>query len=169
MGLRLNLGCSDGFLDGYVNVDRDPGLREVFLDKCDPYKGASFIGLDLSQDQFGGWPWENDSVDEIRAHDIFEHLPDKTFTMNESWRVLRPGGRLDIFIPTTDGRGAWQDPDHKSYWNRNTFFYYTAADPHYGRFARAYGIKGGFRVVREEQSTYPDEVVKLRILLEKVA
>lgn len=146
-GLRLNLGCSDGHVAGYVNVDIvHPADRIVDLRTCD-------------------WPWDDSSVEEVRAVDIIEHLPDKIRTMNECWRVLLPGGRLSIEVPTTDGPGAFQDPTHVSYWNRNSFFYYTAGDPHRERFGEAYGIKARFRV-RKEEMTYPGGVAKLLIILE---
>lgn len=45
--------------------------------------------------------------------------------MSEIHRVLAPGGWAFIEVPSTDGRGAWQDPTHVSYWNENSFFYYT--------------------------------------------
>jgi hypothetical protein len=45
--------------------------------------------------------------------------------MNEIYRVLVPGGWLISMTPSTDGRGAFQDPTHCSYWNSNSFWYYT--------------------------------------------
>ena len=109
--MRLNLGCSDRLLQGYLNVDL---VRPLPIT-------APFEEADLAQ----LWPWKDNSVEEIIADDIIEHLPNKIQTMNEIHRVLVPGGKVRIFVPTTDGRGAWQDPTHVSYWNRNSFFYYT--------------------------------------------
>jgi O-antigen biosynthesis protein len=34
--------------------------------------------------------------------------------------------------PSTDGRGAWQDPTHLSGWNENSFWYHT--DASFARF-----------------------------------
>lgn len=147
--VRLNLGCSDNHVKGWVNVDIAPPADKL---------------ADLSD----AWPWETSSVDEIRAHDILEHLPDITHTMNEAWRVLKRGGRMDVFIPTTDGRGAFQDPTHRTFWNRNTFLYFTHLDPHRERFGEAYGIQARFKVIDEEQRGYSQGVIKLRILLEAV-
>jgi hypothetical protein len=45
--------------------------------------------------------------------------------MNEAFRVLAPGGIVDILVPTTDGRGAWCDRTHVSFWNIRSFRYYT--------------------------------------------
>ena len=100
-GMKLNLGCCDAPLGGYVNVDLVPGP-----------------GVDQVADLRQSWPWPDNSVEYIRAWDIVEHLPDKIFTMNETWRVLQPGGRVEIAVPTTDGTGAFQDPTHVSFWNR---------------------------------------------------
>lgn len=147
--MKLNLGCSSGHVGGFVNVDLVPPADQL---------------VDLSKP----WPWEDGSVDYVRAHDIVEHLSDKILTMNEAWRVLKPGGIFDIIVPTTDGRGAWQDPQHCSYWNRNSFFYYTDKDPHRERFGKAYGINARFRVLAEQLDQLENEVVKLTILLEAV-
>lgn len=71
------------------------------------------------------WPWADSSVMAFRAHDFIEHLPDKSHTMREMHRCLVPGGVALISVPSTDGRGAWQDPTHVSFWNENSFWYWT--------------------------------------------
>ena len=45
--------------------------------------------------------------------------------MSEIHRVLADGAWAFIEVPSTDGRGAFQDPTHVSYWNENSFWYYT--------------------------------------------
>ena len=147
--MKLNLGCCDDILPGYVNVDIVP--------PCDQQ-------VDLA----GQWPWPDSSVDEIKAHDIFEHLPDVIHTLNETHRVLRPGGKVEIVVPTTDGRGAWQDPTHCSFFNRNTFYYFEVGNPHLTRFAPMNGVHSAFKILSSAERTYPDHVVKLRIVLEAV-
>jgi hypothetical protein len=54
--------------------------------------------------------------------------------MSEIYRVLADGGWAFIEVPSTDGRGAFQDPTHVSYWNENSFWYYTRKDK--ARFIR---------------------------------
>lgn len=152
--MKLNLGCSDRLRPGYMNVD---SFRPHNADD-------SFILADLSKP----WGMPDSSVEEIIADDIIEHLPDKILTMNEIHRVLVPGGKAHIFVPTTDGRGAWQDPTHVSYWNRNSFWYYTKGVAEYERFHESYGITACFVVVKEEITTYPGDVTKLSITLEAV-
>jgi SAM-dependent methyltransferase len=66
------------------------------------------------------------SVGVIRAVDFLEHVADKVTLMNEIYRVLAPGGMLLSLTPSTDGRGAFCDPTHVSYWNELSFRYYVA-------------------------------------------
>ena len=73
------------------------------------------------------WPFEDSSVGVIRAYDVIEHLKNPINTMREIHRILRPGGYVFIEVPSTDGRGAFSDPTHISYWNLCSFNYYTRA------------------------------------------
>jgi hypothetical protein len=61
--------------------------------------------------------------------------------MNEAFRVLAPGGWLLIEVPSTDGRGAFQDPTHVSFWNENSIWYYT--NRNFSRFIPSF--KGRFQ------------------------
>jgi len=154
--LKLNLGCSDATPQpGFINVDRwEP-----------PWATAdNFQRVDLD----GPWPWADGGVEHVRAVDILEHLSDFTHTMNELHRVLKPGGTAEIIIPTTDGRGAFQDPTHKVFLNRNSFFYFEHGNPHLERFKDAYGITARFKIAFEREETLQDGVTKLRIVLEAV-
>lgn len=148
--LRVNLGCCDSILPGYLNLDR------VYHD-----------GVDVVSDLTTRWPFETSTVDELLALDIIEHLPDKIHTMNEAWRVLRPGGRIQIEVPTTEGPGAFQDPTHVSYWNRRSFLYYEAGNPYRERFAQSYGIHAAFKVAAERMTMTMDGP-KLSLVLEAV-
>ena len=136
-------------MPGWWNVDR--------VAPCDQI-------ADLSQQ----WPWADSSVKEIKAWDIFEHLPNKVHTMNEAHRVLAPGGRLDLFVPTTDGRGAFQDPTHVSFWTPNDLFYFCQEFQEWQRFREGYFITAHFRVIEQNHAEYPTRVWKLRALLEAV-
>jgi SAM-dependent methyltransferase len=153
--LRLNLGSADDLRREYVNVDVFPQLRKP---------GCEFQQADLSQP----WPWPANSVDEIFARDIVEHLPDKRHTMNEAWRVLRNGGRFEIIVPTTDGRGAFQDPTHVSFWTPNDLTYYTVDGFERQRLGAAYGIAAKFRVVNQKHEELAGKVWKMTVTLEAV-
>ena len=147
--LRLNLGCSDALIPDFVNVD---------------ISGPCDLQADLTKP----WPWKDSSVDRIRAFDIIEHLPNKVFTMNEAFRVLKDGGLFEIMVPTTDGRGAHQDPTHVSYWNRNSFFYFEHGNPHLTRFRNGNGVQCAFQIISSDERDAGDGVVKLHIRLAAV-
>lgn len=105
------------------------GLRAI--DLCGGREGApGFESLDLvgGVDLNGAWPLADSSVGVLRAVDAVEHLQRPIHTMNEAHRVLAPGGWMLIEVPSTDGRGAFQDPTHVSFWNSNSFWYYTDRD-----------------------------------------
>lgn len=120
----LNLGCNRNARKGYINLDIE-----------------KFDGVDVVADLEHQWPFEDEKFDHVMAHDICEHIrqywevkehgasrPRRVYGifhfMNEANRVMKTGGTLDIWVPSTDGRGWAQDPTHVSYWNENTFLYF---------------------------------------------
>jgi SAM-dependent methyltransferase len=113
--LALDLGAAHNKREGYLGVDQyaEPGVDIV----ADVTKG-----LDLP----------DGSVGVIRAVDFLEHIPDKVATFNELYRLLAPDGLLLSLTPSTDGRGAFQDPTHVAFYNENSFWYVT--DANYARF-----------------------------------
>lgn len=74
----------------------------------------------------------DDAVGLIRAVDFLEHIPDKIGLMNELFRVLAPEGILATLTPSTDGKGAFCDPTHVSFWNDLSFRYY--CDDNYRKY-----------------------------------
>lgn len=181
--MKLNLGSCGRDFPGFTSVDIVLPADQV-VDLSGPWPW-----LDSSVEEIRAYDifehigdcshvsnWVCKFCEEYRRHTLEiphwvklgkrDHLA-HIHVMEQSWRVLEPGGLLDIHIPTTDGRGAWQDPTHVSFWNRNTFCYFTAGDPRRERFARYYGILASFHVVSEEQILV-DGVPKLNIVLEAV-
>jgi glycosyltransferase involved in cell wall biosynthesis len=102
-----------------------------------------------------GIPLPDNSVGVLNASHIIEHLHDKNKTMSEIHRVLAHGGWAFIEVPSTDGRGAFQDPTHVSYWNENSFFYYTHEG--YARYIENTTIR--FQEFRKE-TYFPNEWMK---------
>lgn len=85
--LRLNLGCGDKLLPGYVNVDIAESRRGVKPDVlCDLRNLSAF---------------ETDSADEILSVHVVEHLWRWEIVpiLSEWCRVLKPGGRLIVECP----------------------------------------------------------------------
>lgn len=110
-------------IEGLLKVDLGGGI-----DGKDGYQLVDKQGGDIQCDLNERWPFEDNSIGVVRAYDVFEHLYDSIHTMKELYRVLAPGGYALIQVPSTDGRGAFQDPTHVSFWNENSFLYYTHAE-----------------------------------------
>src|SRR6185369_13207720 len=89
-------------------------------------------------------------VGALRAQDLIEHIhPNKVVQfMNEAYRVLHHGGLFLIEVPSTDGRGAYQDPSHVSFWNSNSFWYYTKK--HMQHYIKHLGSTCRFQIVHLE-------------------
>ena len=68
---------------------------------------------------------EDNSAGLIVANDVLQYVQDKVQFMQIAHRVLAPGGMLLCETPSTDGRGAFQDPEAVSFWNKNAFWYFT--------------------------------------------
>ena len=80
--IKLNLGCGDDILDGYINCDIDGDKADMFFD-------ATKI------------PFPDNSVDEIRAYHLIEHFPfQKGLDVLKEWhRALKPSGVLVMETP----------------------------------------------------------------------
>lgn len=140
--VKVDLGCGSTKPSGFIGVDI--GLQP---------------GVDIVADLNRRFPFADSSVDFVRAHDTVEHLQDRLHTMNEIWRICKPEATVEILVPSTDGRGAFQDPTHISYWNINSFKYYCVEYPSYLQLCQRYGFKGYFSVASLEQVESEDQVI----------
>jgi SAM-dependent methyltransferase len=95
----LNLGAGNKIIAGAVNHDLRKHRKEI----------------DVAHDlNILPWPWADESFDVIVARAVFEHLDnDLMVTLNECWRILRPGGKLGIKLPLWSAERAHDDPTHR--------------------------------------------------------
>tara|TARA_Y100001968_G_scaffold329487_1_gene378929 strand:+ start:6098 stop:6664 length:567 start_codon:yes stop_codon:yes gene_type:complete len=96
--IKLNLGCGENRLPGYVNVDKygEPDIRHDL---------ESFP-----------WPWSDNSVSEIRLVHVLEHLGKETDVyfgiFKEIYRICRNGSQIFIVVPHFRHQYFYDDPTH---------------------------------------------------------
>ena len=85
--MKVNLGCGDDVLAGYVNLDARPT--------------GDVVG-DVTQ-----LPWADASITEMRAMDILEHFPvSRTSDILHEWRrVLSVGALMVLRVPNMQALG----------------------------------------------------------------
>ncbi len=149
--VRVDIGCGTRKPAGFIGVDSYPGLA-----------------VDIVADLTKQFPFPSESIDQLRGYDIIEHLPNQIHTMNEIWRVCKAGAIVDLLVPSSDGRGAFQDPTHVSFWNLNSFYYFTVENLAYFELCQRYGFLGSFSLVHLEQIESPDKVLHVRAILQVV-
>jgi len=118
--MKLNLGCGLTLLKGFINIDLEyPDNIDFFIAQA---KGTKFIRRDITR----GLPFSNNSIDEIRAISVLEHLDsdDFLFVMNECWRVLKEETFLIVKVPYWKSDACWRDPTHKRGFSLNTIRYF---------------------------------------------
>jgi len=82
--MKINLGSGYKRFDGFVNVDNNHDAEPDYI-------------VDLEKDKL---PFDDNSVDEIKAHHILEHIGDGFFhLMQEMYRVCEDGAVIDIQVP----------------------------------------------------------------------
>ena len=137
--MKINLGSGYRNIDNHINID----IRES-------------VKPDVVADLSVGFPFKSDSIEEVRAHDFLEHVPlGKTIgVIEEIFRVLKPGGFFDHSTPSTDGRGAFMDPTHLSFWNINSWLYFC------NQSWNIYNIKARFGIIKLEDKVM-DEALNI--------
>jgi SAM-dependent methyltransferase len=99
MALKLNIGCGFNKRPGYINVDKEKA--------CEP---------DVVADLEGRWPFEDNTVDEVSAIHVLEHLGQSTQSflgiMKEIYRVCRNGAKVHIVVPHHNHWTFHADPTH---------------------------------------------------------
>lgn len=96
--LKLNLGCEDKIIPGFINVD------------IVNHKGVDKI-YDLNKTPL---PWNNSSVDFILCSHVLEHLDNPLEFMTELYRICKKGAIIDLFVPHFSCFSTYADLTHKT-------------------------------------------------------
>jgi len=127
---KLNLACGNRHRDGFWNVDSAPGCRpDEIADVLEP-----------------AW-WDaqpDDTYEEVVIEHFLEHIPHQIpdrhgwgsvirieqdgliWFLEHVYRVLKPGGKLEVAIPHHQCHAAYSDPTHCRFLTQHTFGYFDA-------------------------------------------
>ena len=105
--MKLHLGCGNDKKEGYLNCDLS---KEINPDMV----------VDLEQKL----PFEDDSVEEILANHVLEHITNFVPLMHEIHRVCKSGARIKIKVPFYSAWGQFNDPTHVRFFTPFTFDYF---------------------------------------------
>lgn len=98
--MKLNLGSADKTFEGFINVD-----------KYDVFNPDVVHDLEVCP-----WPFDDNSVDEIKAHHVMEHLGQTSEQymniLGELWRICEPNTLIEIFVPHPYHFTFIGDPTH---------------------------------------------------------
>jgi SAM-dependent methyltransferase len=101
----INLGCGFRKIEGAINVDA--------FSNCSPD-----VLWNLNERP---WPFGDESVDMIHAHQVMEHLDDWWSAIKECTRILKRGGTLEISVPDHTSTQDMGYIDHKHILTRYSF------------------------------------------------
>jgi hypothetical protein len=120
--MKIDIGCGMRKEEGWFGVD----LRK--------YPGVDAV-LNIGTERI---PVENDSVDEMKAIHVLEHLrPEELFFfLDSAWELMKPKGFLHVEVPRAMTRAYFINPDHRIQFTQDTFGYFQVPgnpehkDPH---------------------------------------
>lgn len=110
--------------EGQVRIEIGPGTA--------PHDGYTGLGpgCEIDCEAQDEWPVPNDSVDQIYASHVLEHIPagaPRLKVFANAYRVLKPGHTFTVIVPWLRD-GTWQavaDPTHVSFFVPESFHYFT--------------------------------------------
>lgn len=105
--MKLNLGCGDAVVDGWINVDYAIGARLIklplfgFINRALHITNRTWDKRILIHDLTTPFPWQDAEADAIYCSHTFEHFTRDQGRMflARCHRVLRLGGTIRIIVP----------------------------------------------------------------------
>ncbi|MBU0471863.1 MAG: methyltransferase domain-containing protein [Nanoarchaeota archaeon] len=106
---KLNLGCGNKILKGYLNVDV-----------------ADLSGVNIIHDlNKTPYPFKENSIEEVFCRHFLEHVDNLFFVLEEICRISKNHSKVKIIAPYFSGQGAFNDPQHKRFFTYKTFDYFS--------------------------------------------
>ena len=126
----LDLGCGEERRPGFIGIDmKDLESADVIADLN--------LGLPFLADN---------SVDVIHSASLLEHIEDLECLMEDVHRVMKPGGRFEVYVPHFSNPFFYSDYTHRRFFGLYTFFYFVRKENQLRRKVPDYYTDFHFRV-----------------------
>ena len=106
--MKINLGCGRDKKKDYLNIDSSK--------KVNPDKVWNLEKIPL--------PFKENSIEEINAEHVFEHINNFIPLVHELWRISKKGAKIRIKVPFYSSWGQFNDPTHVRFFTPFTFNYF---------------------------------------------
>lgn len=126
--LRVNLGCGNKTLEGYIGVDRFPCQAAGLL--CDVTRSL---------------PFRDSSVDEFVLDNLIEHIADIPALMAEIVRAGSDSAKVIVITPHFTALSSWKDPTHLHHLSYFSF-------DHFEKLSARHYVGGGLQIVQRNLS-----------------
>lgn len=121
--MKLNLGAGNDILKGYINHDlvfHSDKIDIVFDLEEKHWEVCVLFEKNINKD----FLIELDSLDEIRAFDVIEHISNPVNFMDNCWKLLKPDGILYLKACGWQNPNFWVDITHKKGYDIKSFDYF---------------------------------------------
>ncbi|KKL85453.1 hypothetical protein LCGC14_1954580 [marine sediment metagenome] len=114
--MKINLGCGTDIKEGYLNLDIEP--FEVVRKKASELQGRELSNLGYQQLDLDVYPYpfEDNSIDEILAFGVIEHIKDYRRCIEELKRILKVDGVIHIKVPHFTCAGSNSEFHKTRFW-----------------------------------------------------
>jgi SAM-dependent methyltransferase len=109
----LELGCGFSKTPGAFGIDIIEGSQADLVHDLDVFP----------------YPLEDSSWDRIICKDVLEHVANFVRTMEEIWRVGRPGAIVEVRAPFMSSVNYFSDPTHRRAFTSRSFDYFIEGRP----------------------------------------
>jgi SAM-dependent methyltransferase len=115
---KIDFGCgelTDGKVKRYASCLGSYNPEEYIKIDAKAVQGVDIVY------RSGPLPFKTECVDEIICIHVLEHVTDLEALLKEMHRVLKPGGKLRIWVPHCFSPSAFGMPSHVRYFTYETF------------------------------------------------
>jgi hypothetical protein len=106
--MKLNIGCGVFKKKGYINLDSSSSIN--------PDQVWNLEKTPL--------PFKTNSIEEINAEHVLEHIQNFVPLINDLWRISKKGAIIKIKVPFYSSWGQFNDPTHVRFFTPFSFNYF---------------------------------------------